>query len=45
VRTGIPPSVWAEEGEKAIVTALELLNTPPEDDEFAELNDAPDDQE
>jgi hypothetical protein len=45
VRTGIPPSVWAEEGERAIVTALELLN-PKEADpdaEFAELNDVPED--
>lgn len=44
MRTGIPPSVWAEEGERAIVTALELLNTPQGgggEDEFAELNDAP----
>lgn len=25
MRTGIPPSVWAEEGEQAIVTAIHLL--------------------
>lgn len=46
IRTGIPPGVWAEEGERAIVTALELLN-PTErgpDDEFAELNDVPEDE-
>jgi hypothetical protein len=30
-----------EEGEKAMVTALDLLNPPGDDDEFAELNDAP----
>lgn len=30
-----------EEGEKAIVTALELLNPPEDDGEFAELNDVP----
>lgn len=35
-----------EEGEKAMVTALDLLNPPPEgDDEFAELNDVPEDNE
>jgi hypothetical protein len=32
VRTGIPPSVWAEEGEQAIVTALHLLNGGDHDD-------------
>ena len=26
VRTGIAPSVWAVEGERAIMTALEVLN-------------------
>lgn len=25
LKTGIPPSVWVEEGEQAILTALELL--------------------
>lgn len=25
VETGIPPSVWAEEGEQAIATAYDLL--------------------
>lgn len=30
-----------EEGEKAMVTALDLLNPPEDDGEFAELNDAP----
>jgi hypothetical protein len=25
VATGIPPSVWADEGERAIATAVELL--------------------
>lgn len=34
-----------EEGEKAILTALELLNPPDPDDEFAELNNAPDGEE
>ena len=31
LRTSIPPSVWAAEGERAVVTALELLAA--EDDE------------
>ncbi|MCF7548899.1 hypothetical protein [Pseudonocardia sp. WMMC193] len=26
IRTGIPPSVWAREGEAAIATAFELLD-------------------
>lgn len=26
LRTGIAPSVWAEEGERAIVTAVALIN-------------------
>jgi hypothetical protein len=26
VRTGIAPSVWAAEGERAVVTAVELIN-------------------
>jgi len=25
IRTGIPPSVWAAEGEQAIFTALQVL--------------------
>jgi len=25
IKTGIPPSAWAAEGEQAIVTAVELL--------------------
>lgn len=33
VRTGIAPSVWAAEGEQAIVTALELLKRKPADDD------------
>lgn len=32
MRTGIAPSVWAEEGERAIVTAVELLNGDPTTD-------------
>lgn len=26
VATGIPPSVWADEGGRAVATAVELLN-------------------
>jgi len=26
IRTSIPPSVWAAEGERAIYTAVQLLN-------------------
>lgn len=26
MRTGIAPSVWAQEGERAIVTAIALIN-------------------
>jgi hypothetical protein len=26
IRTGIAPSAWAEEGERAIVTAVALIN-------------------
>ena len=26
METGIPPDVWAEQGERAIVTAFDLLN-------------------
>lgn len=25
IETGIPPSVWADEGEQAIVTAFDLI--------------------
>lgn len=27
IRTGVAPDVWADQGERAIVTALELLAT------------------
>lgn len=30
LKTGIPPSVWAHEGEQAIVTAVELLEQEEE---------------
>lgn len=29
IATGIPPTAWADEGERAIVTALELLEKRP----------------
>lgn len=29
IATGIPPSVWADEGERAIATAVELLRATP----------------
>src|SRR5690242_3829389 len=32
IATGIPPAAWAEEGEQAIVTALELLERRPAED-------------
>ena len=30
VRTGIPPGVWAAEGEAAVLTALELIQRSDE---------------
>lgn len=31
IRTGIPPSVWADEGEAVIITALHLLDEAADD--------------
>lgn len=40
--TGIPPSVWADEGEQAIVTAIDLLKRKgkgtDEDDEGPQMS-------
>lgn len=39
LRTGIAPSVWAAEGEQAVVTALALLEA--EDDDVVVEDDVP----
>ena len=38
IATGIAPGVWAEEGERAIVTALELLKKKPADGDGRQLS-------
>lgn len=41
VATGIPPTVWAEEGERSIATAIDLLERERQRQEDGGPDDGP----